>query len=238
MPAKTKTQNLTAQAYEKLRSDILACRLRPGQKITISDQVSALGFSLGAVRESLSRLTSEGLVVAEPNKGYRVASITQSELEDLTRTRVLIECQCLENAIRNGDLKWETGIVSTEFELSRITVQDPTDPARVSAAWSESHRRFHEALVAACDSPWLLKLRVLLFAQSERYRSVSVPLDTHKRDVLAEHNAIAQATIARDTKAAVQAMRDHLQQTTRILVEANVMEDRPKNGGASGSETI
>nr|WP_325252144.1 GntR family transcriptional regulator [Amylibacter sp.] len=232
MPAKTKTQNLTAQAYEKLRSDILACRLRPGQKIKISDQVSALGYSLGAVRESLSRLASEGLVVAEPNKGYRVASITQSELEDLTRTRVLIECQCLENAIQNGDLKWETRIVSTEFELSRITVQDPADPARVSAAWSESHRRFHEALVAACDSPWLLKLRELLFAQSERYRSVSVPLDTHKRDVLAEHKAIAQAAIARDTQAAVQAMRDHLQQTTRILVEANVMEDEAKSGSA------
>nr|WP_323783003.1 FCD domain-containing protein [Amylibacter sp.] len=238
MPAKTKTQNLTAQAYEKLRSDILACRLRPGQKIKISDQVSALGYSLGAVRESLSRLASEGLVVAEPNKGYRVASITQSELEDLTRTRVLIECQCLENAIRNGDLKWETGIVSSEFELSRITVQDANDPARVSEAWSESHRRFHEALVGACDSPWLLKLRELLFAQSERYRSVSVPLDTHKRDVTAEHKAIAQAAIARDSKAAVLAMREHLQQTTRILVEANVMEDGPNPAAPPRSDPL
>ncbi|AML52164.1 GntR family transcriptional regulator [Falsihalocynthiibacter arcticus] len=217
-----KTQNLTAQAYEKVRSDILACRLRPGEKIKISDLVSALGFSLGAVREALSRLTSEGLVVAEPNKGYRVASITQSELEDLTKTRILIECRCLENAIENGDLKWETGIVSTQFELSRISLQDPDDPDRVNEDWAAAHNRFHTALVSACNSPWLLRIRETLFAQSERYRSVSVPLDSRKRDVTAEHKAIADAAIGRDKTAASIAMREHLELTTRILIDAVV----------------
>ncbi len=225
MAASTKTHSLTAQAYERLRSDILACRLRPGQKIKISELVSALGYSLGAVREALSRLTSEGLVDAEPNKGFRVASITQSELEDLTRTRILIECQCLESAVKNGDLKWETGIVSTQFELSRIPLQDVADSARMNAAWTTAHRQFHEALVSACDSPWLLKIREMLYAQSERYRSVSVPLDRRQRDIAAEHKAIADAALARDTGAATRAMREHLNLTTRILVDSDVVSN-------------
>lgn len=220
--ASGKTMSLTAQAYARIRDDILACRRGPGQKLKISELCDQLGFSLGAVREALSRLTSEGLVEAEPNKGFRVAPITREELEDLTRTRILIECECLASAIAHGDLKWETGIVSTEFELSRVPLRDPDDPDRVNAAWAETHRRFHEALVAACDSPWMLRLREILYVQSERYRSVSVPLKRDGRDVDREHKAIATAAIARDAEAACAAMRDHLRLTTRILIDADV----------------
>lgn len=222
--AKGRPTSLTEQAYVRLRDDILACRLSPGQKLNISEICGQLGVSLGAVREALSRLTSEGLVDSEPNKGFRVAPITQAELEDLTHARIVIECECLTSAIAHGDLKWETGIVSTLFELSRIELQDPRDSARVNAVWTETHRRFHAALVAACDSPWMLRLRDMLYVQSERYRSVSVPLDQKERDVAGEHRAIADAAIARDAEAACAAMRDHLRLTTRILVDAQVVD--------------
>jgi GntR family carbon starvation induced transcriptional regulator len=217
-----KSTSLTMQAYNQIRGDILACRLPPGRKLNISEICARLGVSLGAVREALSRLTSEGLVEAEPNKGFRVAPITQEELEDLTRTRIVIESECLTSAIANGDLKWETAIVSTLYELSRIALQDPNDPARANPDWTEAHRRFHEALVAACDSPWMLRLREILYVQTERFRNFSVPLNRKKRNLNAEHKAIADAVLARDTEAACSALRDHLQLTTRILIDAEV----------------
>jgi GntR family carbon starvation induced transcriptional regulator len=110
------------------------------------------------------------------------------------------------------------------FELSRTSLQDPDDPARVSEVWADAHRRFHEALVAACDSPWLLRLREILFVQSERYRRVSVPLSRAGRDLHGEHKAIADATIARDSAKACAALRDHLQKTTRILIASDVVK--------------
>lgn len=222
--ARPESGSLTAEAYSQLRAEILACRLAPGQKLIIADLCEQLGFSLGAVREALSRLSSEGLVVSEPRKGFRVAPITEAELQDITRVRATIESLCLENAIKNGDLKWEANIVSTEFELSKLQVQDPDDPARVSEAWAETHKRFHEALVAACDSPWLLRLRELLFVQSERYRRVSVPLDRAKRDLVGEHKALAQAAVARDATRATEAIRQHLAKTTRILIQSDVVK--------------
>ena len=222
--ARPESGSLTAEAYARLRAEILTCRLAPGQKLVIADLCDQLGFSLGAVREALARLSSEGLVVSEPRKGFRVAPITEAELQDITRVRATIECLCLESAIRNGDLKWEANIVSTQFELSKMTLQDPNDPARVSEAWAETHKRFHEALVAACDSPWLLRLRDLLFVQSERYRRVSVPLDRTTRDLVAEHRDIAEAAVARDTKAATEAIRAHLEKTTRILIQSDVVK--------------
>lgn len=222
--AKPESGSLTAEAFARIRSEILACRLQPGQKLVIADLCQHFGFSLGAVREALARLTSEGLVEAEPRKGFRVAPITEAELKDITQVRGTVESLCLENAIRNGDVKWEANIVSTLFELSRTSLQDPDDPARVSEVWADVHRRFHEALVAACDSPWLLRLREILFVQSERYRRVSVPLDRAGRDLHAEHKDIADATIARDSAKACAALRDHLQKTTRILIASDVVK--------------
>ncbi len=217
-----KGKSLTEQAYKTIRSEIITCRLAPAQKLVISDLVSGLGFSLGAVREALSRLTSEGFVVAETNKGYRVAPITQSDLEDLTRTRILVELECLKDAIDHGNLAWEAGIVSSLFELSRTPLSDPEDPDKINEEWAERHARFHSALVAACSSSWLLRIRELLYTQSERYRSVSVPLDRRNRDVNAEHQAIADAAIARDKGAIDVALRKHLELTTRILLESEL----------------
>lgn len=222
--ARPESGSLTAEAYTRIRAEILACRLAPGQKLIIADLCDQLGFSLGAVREALSRLTSEGLVVSEPRKGFRVAPITEAELQDITRVRATIESLCLENAIAHGDLKWEANIVSTEFELSKLSLQDANDPARVSEAWAETHKRFHEALVAACDSPWLLRLRELLFVQSERYRRVSVPLDRAKRDLVAEHHELAEAAVSRDVPRATESIRQHLAKTTRILIQSDVVK--------------
>lgn len=216
--------SLTAEAFSRIRAEILACRLPPGQKLVIADLCQQLGFSLGAVREALARLTSEGLVEAEPRKGFRVAPITETELQDITKVRSTIESLCLESAISNGDVKWEANIVATLFELSRTSLQDAADPARVSETWADTHRRFHEALVAACESPWLLRLREILFVQSERYRRVSVPLNRTGRDLHAEHKEIADAAIARDSARACAALRDHLQKTTRILIASEVVK--------------
>lgn len=215
---------MTQQAYELLRTEILTGVLKADAKINISETVGRTELSLGAVREALSRLTSEGLVVAETNKGFRVAPISLEELEDLTNTRVMIECACFENAIRNGDLQWESGIVSSEFELSRISLLD--DAERVHPLWGETHARFHTALVAGCDSPWMLRIRSMLYAQAERYRIATLPYDRAQRDLGAEHKALADAALRRDIPAALAAMRDHLMRTKQILIDTNVAKSR------------
>ena len=46
--------SLTDKAYRQLRSDLLACRLRPGEKLRINDLCQTLSVSLSAVREALS----------------------------------------------------------------------------------------------------------------------------------------------------------------------------------------
>ena len=115
MEALVRTQparSLTEHAYEALRADILSCRLRPGLRLKIAELCERLGVSLGAVREALAKLTAEGLVIAEAQRGFRVAPVSSADLTDITRTRIDIESMCLARAIAVGGIEWEAGIVA------------------------------------------------------------------------------------------------------------------------------
>lgn len=212
--------NLTQGAYEQLRADLLACRILPGSRLKIQELCNRLSVSLGAIREALSRLTSEGLVVAEPQRGFRAAPISRADLQDLTQVRIEIEGLCLRRAIEVGDVDWEARLVAAFHRLSRTPERAAADPARSSDEWAEAHAAFHTALADGCDSPWLLRLRGQLYDQSERYRRLSVPLTTQTRNIGEEHQRIVGAALARDADKAVALLSAHLSATTRILLTA------------------
>ena len=102
---------LANAAYDRLRANLLSCRLAPGEPVKINELSFMLGTNPIAIREALSKLTSEGLVTSEAQKGFRAAPISAAQLRVLTRVRIEIECLCLKSAIANGDITWESGVV-------------------------------------------------------------------------------------------------------------------------------
>ncbi|MBI0537845.1 FCD domain-containing protein [Roseomonas sp. KE2513] len=223
MPRDTPGLSLTQSVYEQLRADLLACRLWPGDRLKISDLCQSMGVNLGAVREALSRLSSEGLVVAEPQRGFRVAPISATELRDLTEVRIEVEARCLRRSIEVADVRWETAIVAAHHGLTRLPERDPDDPSRANDAWSAQHAAFHRALVAGCGSPWLLRLRDSLYDQSERYRRLSVPLGRAEREVGREHREIMEAAVSRQADRACALLAEHFRATTLILLEVDAL---------------
>ena len=225
--------SLTYEAYQRLRADLLACRLQPGAVLRISEIAGRMSVSPGVVREALPRLTADGLVIAEPQRGFRVTPISEADLEDVTVARCEIEIQCARRALAAGDVDWETGVVSALHRLSRTPFHAHDDPIRAADEFATAHAGFHDALVAACDNRWFLKLREILYVQSERYRRLSVPLTNFDRDALQEHRDIADAALARDAVRLAALLTDHLQTTTRILLDSGVV-DRNARAGPGG----
>ncbi|MHB8287339.1 MAG: GntR family transcriptional regulator [Caulobacteraceae bacterium] len=212
--------SLTEGVYRSLRSDILSCRIRPGSKIKIKDEAIRLEVSPSAVRESLSRLSSEGLVKAEPQRGFLAAPISQSELNDLTQVRVEVEASCIRRAVAHATLEWEGTLLDLNHRLAHTPITEDGDEARLSDEWARTHYAYHAAIVSTCDSPILLRIRNQLYQQSERYRHLSVPLGAGKRDLAAEHGEIVEALIARDADRAVALMTAHIEVTSRVLLAA------------------
>lgn len=212
--------SVTESVYTRLRGDLLSCRLVPGQKLKIDALCQRLAAGSSAVREALSRLASDGFVLAEPQRGFRVAPLSLDELRDLTSTRCRIEELCLRDALAQGDLEWETQLIAAHHRLARTEVAAPDDPDRYSDAYAEAHTQFHAALVAGCRSQWLLRLRVLLYTQQARYRWLSRPLARVERDLELEHLAIAEAALAREADRAVELLTAHLCLTAQVIIEA------------------
>ncbi len=212
-------RTLTSAVQERLRSDILSTKLVPGQKLHIAGLAKQFSVSLAAVREALSRLVADGLVQASDQRGFRVSPVSPADLEDVTHTRIDIECLALRRSIERGDQAWLASVEKAFVALSAVPYRDPDDHTNHNEVWIARHRVFHRALVNACGSQWLLGFRDVLHEQSERYRRLSIRRETGKvRDVEAEHAAIVHAVLRRDADAAVAALTEHFL-TTMHLVE-------------------
>ena len=212
--------SITEAVYRAIRADLLACRDLPGEKLRIAVLATRHRASAGAVREALSRLTAEGLVTAEPQRGFYAARISGEELSDLTVARIEVECACLRMAISDGNLAWEERLLAAMHRLGRTPMRPLDGESQISGAWSDAHGAFHEALAAGCPSRTLRQIRRQLYAHSERYRQLSIPLAEFKRDLDAEHRMLTEASLDRDIPRALDAMRSHLKETSRILLKA------------------
>jgi len=211
-------RSLTSAVLAHLRAEILSAHLKPGEKVLIAAVAKRLGVSLSAVREALSRLAAEGLVRGEDQRGFSVSPVSIDDLRDVTRTRIDIEGLALRRAIECGDARWEEGVRIAHDELASVPLPPPGEPGPPFERWRALHQRYHQALVAACGSEWLLRFRHMLFEQSERYRFLAYGVEP--RDIAGEHRTIMQAALDRDIEAAVGALRDHLTLTADIILES------------------
>src|SRR5258708_34200492 len=87
----TDRASLSKVVSEKIRGQILAGRLKPGERL-IEDRLSAeLGVSRVPVREALRGLSMEGLGRLEPNRGATVTAATPELVGRLGAGRTLFE---------------------------------------------------------------------------------------------------------------------------------------------------
>lgn len=210
-------RTLTSAVQERLRADILATRLLPGQKLHIAGLAKQFSTSLAAVREALSRLVADGLVQASDQRGFRVSPVSLADLADVTQTRVDIEGLALRRSIERGDQAWLDQVQIAHDRLRAAPYRYPDEPGVHYEEWVVRHRVFHRALVNACGSQWLLGFRDVLHEQSERYRRLSIRDVSKVRDVETEHAAIVAAALRRDADAAVDALAKHFNVTMRFV---------------------
>jgi len=229
-------RTLAGQAQELLRNDILSGRLAPGQRLRSRELQARYGLGLSPLRESLQRLSAEGMVINDEQRGFSVAPVSVEELQDLTQARVALESIMLSQALSKGGADWEAEIVAAFHRLS-LTPLPHSERAQADASlWELRHRAFHLALVAGCESPWFLRIHGQLVDQSERYRRIRL-LHHHDqsaqvRDVNAEHQALMQAVLARDHSRARDLMAEHLEATGRATIDLMRASATPSQGVA------
>lgn len=210
-------RTLGEQAYHQLRQHIIDGRYPPSAKLRVEHLKDVYNVGAGTLREALTRLVSDALVVAEGQRGFRVTPMSLADLEDITRLRIHIEVDALRESVRRGDPAWEQR-VRRSFETMSSVEQPVSIENR--CAWEAHNKRFHEALISAAASPWTYMILRILSQHGERYRRLCIGLEDSRRDVHEEHARIFEAAMQRADVRAALALEDHISTTLMTVRRA------------------
>jgi DNA-binding GntR family transcriptional regulator len=212
-------QPLAESAYRRLRADILACRLQPGQRITERALAKETGLGVSPIRDALTRLDHEGLIRTIPRKGYQVAPLTVKVIDDLSSFWQLIAPEVIKRGVTNAtdeqldrvanDLKGidrvgpvgqDAGVrVGHFFEIVDemfTTLAEASDNSYLAAAYAKVSGEVFRAWTLLSDSDLFTPMKLVNLADWF--------------DLLRRRDADALAEKAREY---VQACHDHAAQT-------------------------
>ena len=216
---KTKTTGVA----ERLREDIANGIFAPNEKLQMDNLKQRYGVGYSPLREALSRLVTQGLVQVKEQCGFCVAPLSMEEFYDLYNVRVHIETHALRLSIEQGDDDWEAEVVACWHKYAKYLNSDTNmefDPVE----WDNLQREFLFTLVKACQSPWLLKMRDMLYDQADRYRSLCLSTHYNDKEFLRkfskDNEHLVAAVLARNQEKSCQLTQKRWKNSIDIIAKA------------------
>jgi len=195
----------------ELRRLIAVGELVPGQPLRQEDLAERLGVSRVPVREALNTLESEGRVVHEPHRGYRVTELSLADLLEVYRLRQLLEAEAVRATIALGSAQVLTDLRMVGAEVERANAVGDL------LAMNEANRRFHFVLVTSAGLPRLERILRALWDATEAYRRLYYEESGNRERVEHEHAGIVDAFAAGDAELVIRLLDEHRGHATTAL---------------------
>ncbi len=214
--------------YEKIYEEIVAGNLRPGQRLHIAQLAAHYQVGLSPIREALSRLLATELVTTISQKGFRVATVSLADLNDIYKTRAHIEALALRLSIEQGNDQWEADIVATYHRLAKFESEHTIKKIEDYKEWEIRHRAFNLALINACGLTHLLHIQDRLYNLTERYRRQWLIAGIKKNSGLLyakEQKKIMDAALNRDAPLAAKLLHKHFEAATEVIASYFIKHD-------------
>jgi DNA-binding GntR family transcriptional regulator len=196
--------------YVELRRRIMNGDLAAGALINQEQLAADLGVSTTPLREALRMLESEGLVRSRTHRDIVVAPLDPVEVAELFQVRRQLDALAARLAAVNYD---DDARDRLEQAAAKIH-EDSEDPVA-------ANRDFHRAIYLASKNDVLIEVLEALWDRSDRYRRFTRGI-ADRSDTVAEHDALAQAVLARDADKAEQLMLSHLEAAQAVITKAVV----------------
>lgn len=197
---------LAVEITNRLRQMILEGQLDPGEKINEKRLTEQFGVSRTPLREALKVLASEGLLSLIPHRGAVITRQSEAELDEVFRVLAALEGLAGELAAEQAEDRTLQEIVHLTNDLRRSFEQaDRPTYFRINQA-------IHNAILAATGNDTLMRSHELLAFRVQRARYQANLTPDRWRAAVEEHEAIAEALLARNAERCSKLMRDHLLQ--------------------------
>ncbi len=230
-------QTMQDRVYAELRRALISGMFEPGRVLTLRDLASSMRTSAMPVREALGRLISENALEAEPNRSVRVPPITPERLDDLQRTRALIEGEAIVLASANMSARELALLKDTLAEWNEIRAEGHIKDFDKQAALNQ---KFHFQIYQASGSPILLRVIESLWLQAgpcTRYAAYVFAKSTkplREPDVAHFHRLIVDALERRDPQAARVALIDDISRSLIFLRQHLLAQSDSQQGAKDG----
>jgi len=196
---------LVDEVYEAILDRIMSLRIQPGSKITVDNLAREMGVSQTPIREALSRLEVEGLVLKTHLIGYSAASqLNRKQVEQLFELRLLLEPAAAAWAASqiNGKQGHELNVLQADM----VRLRD--DQVSSYAQFARKDAEFHALIAAVSGNALLADALMRLHTHVHIFRLVFHTRVTS--EALVEHADILAAIVARDAEASERTMRAHV----------------------------
>lgn len=196
-------------AYEQFQRSLLSGRIRPGQLVSQRELVTMLEISLGALRELLPRLQSEGLLTVLPQRGIQITLVDLRMIRNAYQLRMALEREAVIAALSQVD----HGALANQIALhERVLEQARTDPSDLLMQMAQDvDAGMHAFLIEQTRNDLLIQayainsIRVRLI-NLERMRLTPAVLPK----AFADHLDVLHAIDAGDEASAIAAIERHI----------------------------
>ena len=200
--------SLKERAYRIIRENIINLSYPPGSVLNEKELVEQVGASRTPIREALSRLEQDQLVVILPQRGSFVAEITAKTINDVYQVREMLEPELVRLVVPVMD---KASLMA--FRRRFTTLADDDYEAATAA-----DKDFHNFVMRSSNNDYVIQMMETLYAQNERIRILMIKAPLRLQASAYEHLAIIDAMLERDTDRAVEAMRVHMANARRSAI--------------------
>lgn len=204
------------QAYEYILNKIISMEYNPGDYITDSRIGRELKLSRTPIREACQLLESEGLLISEPRRGWRIYSLTIKDIEDIFDLKCEIEGLMARKAATDADVEHREALLDLFDQMKKASTNDEIEK------WEKIDSSLHHLIYVMAHNDRAERVVTNMNNQWHRLRKGFIILQGNLYIATNEHEKIVSAVINNDPKGAEEAMHAHLNSVRTGLVKVLV----------------
>jgi len=195
-------------AYTETRRRILTLGLPPGSPLSEAWVAREFGMSATPARDALGRLCQEGLVVVGPGRGYSVASLSVSDVAELTELRLV-----LETGIARLVMRYATPESLDTLRLLAGEVGEDLAPVERI----QRNERFHLAVAELTGNHRLVGMLRAVLQDSQRVFHLGIS-ELTAAEMAATHRRLVEAIAAGDVETTMRASEEDAYGTSERVI--------------------
>jgi DNA-binding GntR family transcriptional regulator len=206
------SKSLADNAYRQIKDWIIRYYLKPGAHLHVKDLSQVLGISQTPVREALSMLEKENLISREPQKGFRVKSMSMQEIEDLYDLRIALEVLSVRQAAERITLYNRKRLKGLLSKVGRLLESGNKQGIL------ELEQNFHTIILEASGNKPLAEMGRAILDRIWIIQNINLLTSNHLSDAHPQHVKVFEAIQDGDSQKAGLLMGSHIKLAKEFVI--------------------